>query len=292
MKNALTVDLEDYYQVSALADRVARESWNTMTSRVERNTKYTLELLATAGCKATFFTLGCVAERYPTLVQEVAVAGHEVACHSHSHRYVYSLSKQEFFEDTLRAKKTLEDASGQAVLGYRAPSFSITSDTPWAFDVLAELGFTYDSSIFPVQHPNYGIPEATKHPHWIETANGTILEFPMSVLGFGSLTAPFGGGAYLRLLPYSFTRWAIQFVNNRANRPVCVYVHPWEFDPKQPRISSGITTRVRHYFGLRKTGLKVGRLLREFEFESLGSMAAQLYAFKSLPCMETSAVHS
>jgi polysaccharide deacetylase family protein (PEP-CTERM system associated) len=278
MQNALTVDLEDYYQVTAFAGNIAPSDWGAHASRVEQNTQRILELLATEGCRATFFTLGWVAEKYPGLVHSVASAGHEIACHSYGHRLVYDLSRSEFYEDTRRAKQILEDATGCAIYGYRAPSFSITARTSWAFDVLAELGFSYDSSVFPVRHPNYGMPEAPLSPYWQETPSGLLLEFPMPTLQLGSQRAPFGGGAYLRLLPYAFTRWAINYVNHREDRSVCVYVHPWEFDPEQPRLSSNPTARIRHYIGLNGMERKLRRLIADFQFEPLGSIAKRRFA--------------
>jgi len=276
MINAFTVDLEDYFQVSAFSGSVDRPQWASFPSRVEQNTDRVLEILAAAHCRATFFTLGWIAERFPQLIRRVSGAGHELACHSFAHRYVYDLNRQQFREDTLRAKRAIENASGVAVTGYRAPSFSITKSSDWAFEVLADLGFQFDSSVYPVRHPNYGIPEAPLTPYRIETPSGNLIEFPMPALQFGNRRAPFGGGAYLRLLPYAFTRWAINHVNRIENRHVCVYVHPWEFDPVQPRLSTGIAARIRHYVGLRGLTGKVRRLLADFEFEPLGRMANRL----------------
>ncbi len=276
MKNALTIDVEDYYHVSAFSHQMPVDQWSSRQSRVEGNIDLLLDLLDHAGCKATFFTLGWVAEQQPHVVKRVAGRGHEVACHSWRHRTVFEMTREEFRDDTLRAKRLLEDCSGTPVLGYRAPSFSITSASLWALEVLAELGFTFDSSIFPVKHPNYGIPNSSRAPYRLQTPGGSIVEFPLSTLEFAGLRSPFGGGAYLRFLPYWYTRWGIRFLNASENRPVCVYLHPWELDPEQPRMSGSLTSRIRHYFGLRKTAGKFANLIRDFEFCTLGSLIDQV----------------
>ena|SRR5882762_1722273 len=270
MKNALTIDLEDYYHASAFRDQIAAGDWNSQQSRVERNTHLLLDLLDERGCKATFFTLGCVAERHPSLVRHVAERGHEIGCHSFRHRIVFEMTAAEFRDDTREAKKLLEDCSGSPVLGYRAPSFSITAESLWALEILVELGFAFDSSIFPVNHPNYGIPDASRDPHRVQTPSGSIVEFPMTTLEFAGMRSPFGGGAYLRLLPYWYTRWGVRFLNARENRSVCLYLHPWELDPEQPRMSGSLTSRVRHYIGLRNTLVKFRNIIRDFEFCPLG----------------------
>src|SRR5438445_3785948 len=275
MKNALTIDLEDYFHVSAFRDHISSAQWNTQQSRVERNTELLLDLLDGAACRATFFTLGWVAEQHPQLVRRVAERGHEIACHSLRHRTVYEMTVEEFREDTRQAKQLLEDASGCQVRGYRAPSFSINRDSFWAFEVLAELGFTFDSSIFPVNHPNYGIPDGVRDPWRIETAQGPIVEFPLTTLQLLGWRSLFGVGAYLRILPYWYTRWGIRFLNTHENRPVCVYVHPWEFDAEQPRMTGSITSRIRHYVGLRSTPAKFRKLIRDFEFLPLGTLIDQ-----------------
>jgi polysaccharide deacetylase family protein (PEP-CTERM system associated) len=275
MRNALSIDLEEHYQVSAFAKEVRPEKWGSYDSRVEANTAKCLGMLADANAHATFFTLGWVAEKHPRLIREIVEQGHEIACHSHEHRLVYELPPAEFRRDTERAKSVLESASGQPVRGYRAPSFSITDRSLWALEILAELGFTYDSSIFPVRHPNYGTPNAPRFPYRIETNFGPIVEFPMPTLQLGGWRSPFGGGAYLRLLPYWFTRWAVGFVNSNEEHAVCVYLHPWELDPAQPSMKGSMTARLRHYIGMRTTEKKLARLLHEFEFCSLGELIAQ-----------------
>lgn len=276
MRNALTIDLEDYYHVSAFNDRISGDLWDAQVSRVERNTDLLLELFAAAACKATFFTLGWVAEKYPQVVRQVASGGHEIACHSYRHRTVYRMTPQEFREDTSHAKKLLEDCSGSPVTGYRAPSFSLNRETNWAFEILSELGFAYDSSIFPVRHPNYGVPDAGRSPYRIQTRNGSLVEFPMSTLSLGGMRSPFGGGAYFRILPYWYTRWGIRFLNVNERRPACIYLHPWELDAEQPRMSGNLTSRVRHYLGLKNTGAKLRSLLKDFEFCPLGELVAKI----------------
>lgn len=273
MKNALTIDLEDYYHVSAFNDSVAQDKWGSQQSRVARNTELLLKFLDEAACRATFFTLGWVAEHHPQVVKDVAKRGHEVACHSLRHRTVYEMTPDEFRDDTRRAKELLEDLSGTRILGYRAPSFSITDKSLWALTILAELGFSYDSSIFPVQHANYGIPNASRAPFRVDTPAGSIVEFPMTTLEFAGRRSPFCGGAYFRLLPYWYTRWGIRFLNTHENRPVCVYLHPWELDPGQPRMSGSISSRLRHYLGLRGAPAKFRKLISDFEFSPLGSLA-------------------
>lgn len=276
MNNALTVDLEDYYHVSAFRDTVAPDQWDSRQSRVERNTNLLLDWLDEAGCKATFFTLGWIAEQHPQVVQQVAKRGHEVACHSLRHQVVYEMSPSEFREDTHRAKDLLENLYGSPVIGYRAPSFSITQDSLWALTVLAELGFKYDSSIFPVKHANYGMPSASRKPFRVETPAGSIVEFPLSTFELAGHRAPFGGGAYFRLLPYWYTRWGINFLNTRENLRVCVYVHPWEIDPEQPRMTGSLTARLRHYLGLRNTPAKFRNLIRDFEFCPLSALTDRI----------------
>ena len=284
MKNALSFDLEDYYHVSAFAEQISAEEWQNFASRVERNTNAVLELLADSGQRATFFTLGWVAEKYPQLIRQIADASHEIACHSHRHRLIYQMTPQEFLEDTYRAKNVLEQAGNQLVRGYRAPSFSLTENSLWAFNVLAELGFTYDSSIFPVRHPNYGMPAAPRTPFRVDTPFGPIVEFPMPTLELAGRRSPIGGGAYLRLLPYWYTRWAMRYLNRSEQRPVCVHLHPWELDPEQPKMQGRLTARIRHYIGLRGVQKKLRRMLRDFEFAPMGELIPDQ---KLLPCEVT-----
>lgn len=272
IRNALTFDIEDYFQVGAFSDRVEQQHWTGFDSRVEANTEKILQILNDTSRKATFFTLGWVAEKYPSLIRKIAEQGHEIACHSYAHRRVYEMTPEDFRSDTLKAKDCLEGAAGVRVKGYRAPSFSLNESCLWAFDILAELGFAFDSSLFPVDHPNYGMPEIPRDPFLIRTKAGDLVEFPMPTLAWGGFRSPFGGGAYLRLLPYSYTRWAIRFLNTQEGRAACVYVHPWELDPEQPRIGGNLTARMRHYIGLQGLEKKVRRLLTDFDFDALGTL--------------------
>jgi polysaccharide deacetylase family protein (PEP-CTERM system associated) len=278
MKNALTVDLEDYYHVSAYRHTIVEGQWSAQQDRVERNTDLLLQWFEEAGVKATFFTLGWVAEQHPEIIRRLVAQGHEVACHSLRHRVVYEMSPAEFHEDTRCAKELLEDVSGTPVRGYRAPSFSITEKSAWAFEVLAGLGFTYDSSIFPIRHPNYGMPKVSRAPFVVNTRSGPIIEFPLPTLEFAGERSPLGGGAYLRVLPYWYTRWGIHYLNRRENRRVCVYVHPWEIDPEQPRLNGTLTARFRHRLGLTGLEKKLRNLLRDFEFCPLGLLLEEIDA--------------
>jgi polysaccharide deacetylase family protein (PEP-CTERM system associated) len=282
MINAITVDLEDYYQVSAFAHDVSIDRWDSFVSRIENNTARLLSIFDDLGTRATFFTLGWVAKKYPRLVREIAERHHEIACHSNVHRSVNAMALKEFRDDSMQAKRLLEDVTGMPVRGYRAPSFSITGDSLWAFEVLAELGFSYDSSVFPIKHPNYGMPRAPRFPFTIKTAHGSIAEFPMPTLNIGRLRAPIGGGAYLRLLPYWYTRWGIHSINSNEGRPACIYVHPWELDSKQPRIVRTTSVRLRHYLGLRGVESKFRRLLHDFKLQPLGSLVEELKRDSSL----------
>jgi polysaccharide deacetylase family protein (PEP-CTERM system associated) len=272
MQNALTVDLEDYFHVSAYSAQVKLEEWDNYPSRVVQNTERLLDILSRHQCRATFFVLGWVAEKKPEIVRRVAAAGHEIACHSLLHRRIFDLTPEEFRQDTRRAKVVIENVTGKSVYGYRAPSFSITRKSIWALDILAEEGFHYDSSIYPVDHPSYGVPDAPRVPHWIKTTNGRILEFPMPTLAIGSKRSPVGGGAYLRLLPYRYTRWSIRYLNGREKTAACIYIHPWELDPEQPRLRGDMSARLRHYFGLGGTESKLESLLRDTEFCPLGEV--------------------
>jgi polysaccharide deacetylase family protein (PEP-CTERM system associated) len=283
MKNVISFDVEDYFQVGAFADRVNKSQWDQFPSRVEANTKKILELLAVSGRQGTFFTLGWVAEKFPALVRAIAEAGHEVACHSHEHRRVFDLTPHIFREDTLRAKRAIEDACGRQIFGYRAPNFSITDKSLWALEILAELGFRYDSSIFPVDHPDYGMLKSPRFPFVVSTNSGPLVEFPMTTLELGSRRSPLSGGAYLRLLPYWYTRWGLRYVNVRESQPFCVYLHPWELDTEQPRLSVSLSARLRHYIGLRGTESKLGRLLKDFEFQQMNSLIEELSGESSLP---------
>ena len=264
--NYLTVDIEDYFQVSAFAGVISRDEWEKFTPRVVDNTRKVLELFAGHQVQATFFILGWVAEKFPFLVREIAAAGHEIACHGYSHRLVYELSLEEFREDTERAKKLLEDVSGRPVLGYRAPSYSITGKSLWALEVLEELGFAYDSSIFPIHHDRYGIPGAPRFPYRLPGLN--MVEYPLSTSLFLGRKIPVAGGGYFRLFPYQFTSWALNRINQREGKPFIFYFHPWEIDPAQPRMRNiSPLSRFRHYLNLSRTRERLERLLTDFSFQ-------------------------
>jgi len=264
-ENVFSVDVEDYFQVEAFADVIPRSGWDGYTSRVEANTRRILDLLDAHGVRGTFFILGWVAERYPALVREIVARGHEPACHSYWHRLVYSLTPEEFRADTLRAKTVIEQSAGVAVRGYRAPSYSIVTRSLWALDVLAELGFSYDSSIFPVHHDVYGIPDAPRAPFRLVTGSGPIVEYPITTFRLrGAGNFPVGGGGYLRLLPFWYTRLGVRRAWSQA-LPLIAYIHPWEIDPGQPRLSGRLKSRVRHYTNLSAT---VGKLKQLFNMAS------------------------
>lgn len=264
--NIFSVDVEDYFQVEAFASVVPREQWEKYACRVEANTKRVLDLLDELSVKGTFFILGWVADRYPRLVREIVGRGHEPACHSYWHRLVYTLTPEEFRDDTLRAKNCIEQAAGQAVFGYRAPSFSIVAKSAWALDVLAELQFTYDSSVFPVNHDTYGVPDAPRTPFQVMTAYGPIIEFPMTTFRIaGTLNCPVGGGGYLRILPSWYTRFGVgQAV--KGGVPVICYVHPWELDPEQPHIKASLRSTLRHRTNLDKTADRIRDLVKCHHF--------------------------
>jgi polysaccharide deacetylase family protein (PEP-CTERM system associated) len=268
--NAFTIDLEDYFHVAALASAISRDSWAAREYRLEANTERLLALLEESGVRGTFFVLGWVAERSPGLVQRIAAAGHEIACHGFSHQLVYRQTPEEFREETARAKGGLESLLGQAVLGYRAASFSVTRQSLWALDVLIELGFRYDSSIFPIRHDRYGLPDATPEPHVLRAPSGrSLVEFPMSAANFCGIRVPVSGGGYFRLLPYWLTRAGLRQINARHNRPFTFYLHPWEIDPGQPRIRVAALSRFRHYTNLARCEGRLRRVLRDFRFSSM-----------------------
>ncbi len=274
--NALTVDVEDYFQVNAFARVVKHSEWDSFKPRVVANTLKTLDLLDVFSVKATFFILGWVAERAPGLVAEIAGRGHEVACHGYGHQLVYEIGPDRFREDIRRAKGIIEGITGEAVHGYRAPSYSITGRSLWALDILVEEGFSYDSSIFPVVHDTYGIPCARRFPHEIACTTGSLREFPLTTLnirGAGrELRLPIAGGGYLRLLPAALVRRGIEYVNRNERQPAVLYFHPWEIDPDQPRISAGLRSRFRHYLNLHRTEGKLRHLLGSLRFAPMGKV--------------------
>jgi polysaccharide deacetylase family protein (PEP-CTERM system associated) len=263
--NAMSVDVEDYFHVSAFDGVVSRGQWHEFESRVVANTARLLDLLARANTRATFFVLGWVADRHPALVRDVVAAGHEIASHGYHHQLAYLLTPQQFREDVRAAKSTLESVSGRTVVGYRAPSYSIVRSNLWTLDVLIEEGYTYDASIFPIRHDRYGIPEAVRHVHVLKRPSGTLLEFPPSTVRVAGVNLPVSGGGYFRLLPYAWTTWGIGRLN-REGHPAMFYVHPWEIDPGQPRLEVGRLTQMRHYGRLSSTERRFSKLLTEFSF--------------------------
>jgi polysaccharide deacetylase family protein (PEP-CTERM system associated) len=272
--NAMTIDVEDYFHVSNFAHVVDRASWAARESRVEANTERLLAIFERAGVAGTFFVLAWVAERCPGLVRRIAGAGHEVASHGYAHRLIYDQTPDEFRDDVRRAKRLLEDTCGQRVDGYRAPSFSVTRQSLWALDVLIDEGYTYDSSVFPVHHDRYGIPDADRHAGVVERPGGTIVEVPASTVRMAGVNWPVGGGGYFRLLPYGWTRWGIRRVNAHEGAPAVFCLHPWEVDPGQPRLPAPAIARFRHYRNLADTETRLERLLREFAFGTMRSLIA------------------
>jgi len=273
--NSITVDVEDYFHTEAMGATIPREQWDRMPARIERNTERIFELFASRSVRGTFFFLGWVAERFPSLVRQAVRLGHEIGCHSYWHRLVYRLSSEEFWEDTKRAKQTLEDIAGTAVIGYRAPSFSLVHGTEWAQEILSELGFLYDSSVCPVNHDLYSNPNAPRTPHRIAT--GRLLEFPVATVSIGGRNFPVGGGGYLRILPYAYTRRGLSHLNRREGLRAVVYIHPWEIDPEQPRLPASARSRFRQYAGLSTTLRKLEHLLEDFRFAPIvDSFAAEL----------------
>jgi polysaccharide deacetylase family protein (PEP-CTERM system associated) len=272
IRNILTVDVEDYFMVSAFSNIIKTDAWDRYSSRVERNTMHVLDILARYDAKGTFFILGWIAERYPQIVKEIDRRGHEIGCHSYYHKLVYEMSIEDFKEDTEKAKAILENVIGKEVCGYRAPSYSITKKSFWAMEVLRESGFLFDSSIFPVVHDRYGYPEFSRFPKVVETASGKILEIPMSTFRVWDKNIPVGGGGYLRLFPISLTEWAIRKVNEEEKEAAIVYFHPWEIDSGQPRINGSRLSRFRHYVTIERTENRIEHLLRTFSFGSIGDV--------------------
>jgi polysaccharide deacetylase family protein (PEP-CTERM system associated) len=291
--NALTIDVEDYFHVAALAPSIAPETWAEREYRVEHNTERLLALFAEKNLRATFYVLGWVADRSPALVRRIADAGHEVACHGYSHRLIYRQSPEEFRGETLRAKRLLEDTTGAAVLGYRAASFSITAQSLWALDVLIDAGFTYDSSIFPIRHDRYGIPGAAAEPGPVVAPSGrAIVEFPMSAASFFGMRVPVSGGGYFRILPYWLTRAGLHQINTRAGIPFTFYLHPWEIDPGQPRVKVKAFSRFRHYTNLGRCESRLRRLLDQFAFAPAVDVLRRCGAFDSLQAAKSRVLQS
>ena len=264
IKNALTIDVEDYFQVSAFAPYIARDEWATRECRIERNVERILHMLDEHETKATFFTLGWIAERYPQLIQRIVAGGHELASHGYGHERASDLTETAFFLDIDSAKKLLEDLSGQAVKGYRAPSFSIGHGNLWAFDCLERAGYRYSSSIYPIQHDHYGMPDAPRFAHQIRAG---LLEVPVTTARFFDRNWPSSGGGYFRLMPYTMSRWLLNHVNRIDQQSAIFYFHPWEIDAEQPRIDGiNAKTRFRHYVNLHRTEGRIRRLLADFQW--------------------------
>jgi len=277
--NALTVDVEDYFHVQALADVIRPVDWPSYPIRVERNTRRLLEMLEAYKVRATFFVLGWVAERCPALVREIFAAGHEIGSHGYSHQMIGRGGQKEFREDVRRSKNLIEDQLGMAVGIYRAPSYSITASTLWALDILGEEGIRIDSSIVPVVHDYYGLPGAPRFPHYRELkSGGQIAEFPPSTVRAWRVNFPVAGGGYLRLFPYRVTAWAIRRINDKEKQPAMVYLHPWEIDPEQPRVACSWRSRFRHYQNLHSTEQKLTCLLREFSWAPMSEVLSRSLA--------------
>lgn len=271
--NAFTVDVEDFYQVSAFESFIARDSWESYPQRVLDSAPVLLDLLDEFETKGTFFILGWIARRHPDLVREIARRGHEIGFHSGSHALIYNMTQDEFRTDLRDGKRFLEDLVGQPVRAFRAPSFSITKKSLWALDILADEGFMYDSSVFPVYHDRYGIPDAQREIYRHDTATGELWEFPPSVATFGKLNLPVSGGGYFRLYPYALSKCFLNHILRKEGRPFVFYVHPWEVDPGQPRLPFGTrATQFRHRVGLSRNLSKLRKLLHDFSFSTLSTV--------------------
>jgi polysaccharide deacetylase family protein (PEP-CTERM system associated) len=266
IRNAMTCDVEDYFQVSAFAPYISRHSWPSISCRVEANIDRILALLDEGKVKCTFFTLGWIAERYPAMVRRIVEHGHELASHGYAHLRASDQNAEEFLDDITRSKELLEDIGGQKVQGYRAPSFSIGSQNLWALDLLLQAGYRYSSSIYPIQHDHYGMPDAPRFAFYPNGTNG-LLEVPVTTVRLMQKNLPAGGGGYFRLLPYAVSRWLLQRVNNDDKQPGIFYFHPWELDPGQPRQHSvSLKTRFRHYVNLHRTEARIKALTRDFQW--------------------------
>ena len=269
IRNALTIDVEDYFQVSAFAPHIARESWDHMPCRVERNVDAILEILDEHRAQATFFTLGWMAERYRDMVRNIVAQGHELASHGYAHQRATDQSPQEFYQDITRAKSLLEDIGGVAVQGYRAPSFSIGRTNLWAQSTLKKAGYRYSSSVYPIRHDHYGMPDAPRFAFYPEGADG-LLELPVTTVSLFNRNLPAGGGGYFRLLPYSVSRWCLRRVNTVDRQPCIFYFHPWEIDPGQPRQKNiSVKTRFRHYVNLSSMERRIRALCKDFHWDRI-----------------------
>ena len=268
--NAFSVDVEDYFQVAAFDDRVARSQWDDFPPRVEANTQRLLELFGQCQVKVTLFVLGWVAERFPELIREIHREGHELAIHGYDHRSVTDLSPTEFRQQIRSTKRLVEDLSGAEVVGFRAPNYSIVNETLWALDILLEEGFRYDSSIFPIHHDRYGIPSGPRFSFVARRGDGReLVEFPVSTVRVAGVNLPFVGGGYLRHFPMWFVRWGLRRINLKEDQPAVVYIHPWEIDADQPRIPAKLSVRIRHYRNLDKAEDRLRSLFGEFQFTTI-----------------------
>ena len=277
LRHHFTVDVEEYFQVSAFEGLIPRSDWGRQESRIAASLAALLELLAGVGARGTFFVLGWVASRHPRLVRAISDAGHEIAAHGWDHRRVTDQGPKEFRDSVRRTRALLEQMSGQPVEGFRAPSYSIVPGYEWALDVLIEEGYRYDSSLFPIRRPGsrYGYPDAPVDPYWLQRPGGRLAELPPAILPLAGCRIPAGGGAYFRLFPYALARAALKACERRGV-PGTFYIHPWELDPGQPRFAVPWTTRIRHYGGLRRTRARLEQLLREFQFTAMADTVATL----------------
>jgi len=274
--NAMSVDVEDYYHVSAFDGILPRVEWPRLESRVCANTERLLDIFDEHEVHATFFVLGVVGEQFPGLVRSIASRGHEVASHGYAHRLIYDQTPTAFRADVRRARSLLEDACGRRVAGYRAPSYSITPRSLWALDILLEEGYQYDSSVFPIRHDRYGIPVSERRPYLIQRKAGSLVEVPASTTNAGPVNLPVAGGGYFRILPYAWAKWGISRVNCNEGRPVVFYLHPWEIDPGQPRLKAGRVSAFRHYRNLDRTEARLRQLLADFRFGTMESLVFQV----------------
>jgi len=274
MRNALSVDVEDWFQVGAFEKVIGRDAWETLPRRVEANTDRVLALFERAGVKATFFTLGWVAERHPALIRRIAAGGHEIASHGWDHQRVFTLTPEGFRADLQRARRAIEDSSGVSPRGYRAPSFSIDARTPWAHAILAERGYAYSSSVAPIAHDHYGWRESPRFA-WRPVAGSDLIELPVTTVSFAGRRFAAGGGGFFRILPYRFSSWAISRVNAAEARPAIFYFHPWEVDPDQPRVAeASARSKLRHYTNLEGMEAKLLRLLGDHQWGRTDEVAA------------------
>ncbi len=272
MFNALTIDVEDYYHVTAFESLIKAHEWDLLPSRVECNIMKLLEILDSYRVKATFFVLGWVAEKSPSLIREIHNQGHEIACHGYAHKLVYTITPERFRMDVKKSKSIIEDSIGTRIKGFRATSFSFIESSLWALDILIEEEFLYDSSIFPIHHDRYGIPYWQRFPHYISRNGGGIYELPPSTIRFFKNNIPIAGGAYLRFLPLGLITWGIKRINTVELKPAVLYVHPWEIDAGQPKIKVGKITRFRHYAKLDQVENKIKKILSEFEFGTVSDV--------------------